>query len=191
MTKKIAVFSSGRGGNFNNLCKYFASTKTISIDLLVTNNLGSMSKKTAEKNKIETVYADASVLQSGRLSSVMKRKNIELVVLAGFLLKIPEKLVSQYEKKIINLHPSLLPKFGGKGMYGDNVHKAVLRSGEAITGITIHYVDEVYDNGEVVFQKSCNIDPGEGLVSLREKIRKLEYEFFPKTIEKILLNSGC
>ena len=191
MTKKIAVFSSGRGGNFNNLCEYFASAKNISIDLLVTNNLGSMSKKIAEKNKIETVYVGASDLQSGRLSSAMKRKNIDLVVLAGFLLKIPKKLISQYEKKIINLHPSLLPKFGGKGMYGDNVHKTVLGSGERVTGITIHYVDEVYDNGEIIFQKRCNIDPKEGLVSLREKIRKLEYEFFPKTIEKILLNNEC
>ena len=191
MTKKIAVFSSGRGGNFNNLCEYFARTKSISIDLLVTNNLGSMSKKIAEKNNIKSVYADSYVLQSGRLSSVMKRKNIDLVVLAGFLLKIPKKFVSKYEKKIINLHPSLLPKFGGKGMYGDNVHKAVLRSGENVTGITIHYVDEVYDSGEIIFQKSCNIGPNEGLVSLREKIRKLEYEFFPKTIEKILLNNEC
>ena len=191
MTKKIAVFSSGRGGNFNNLCEYFASAKNISIDLLVTNNLGSMSKKIAEKNNINSVYADTSVLQSGHLDSVMKRKNIDLVVLAGFLLKIPKKLVSKYEKKIINLHPSLLPRFGGKGMYGDNVHKAVLRSGENVTGITIHYVDEVYDSGEIIFQKSCNIGPNEGLVSLREKIRKLEYEFFPKTIEKILLNNEC
>ena len=191
MTKKIAVFSSGRGGNFNNICDYFARAKSISIDLLVTNNLGSMSKKIAEKNEIKTVYADTSILQSGHLSSVMKRKNIDLIVLAGFLLKIPEKLVSKYEKKIINLHPSLLPRFGGKGMFGDNVHKAVLRSGESVTGITIHYVDEVYDSGEIIFQKSCKIDPNEGLVSLREKIRKLEYEFFPKTIEKILLNNEC
>ena len=191
MTKKIAVFSSGRGGNFNNLCEYFSNTENISIDLLVTNNLGSMSKKIADKNKIEAVYAAASILQSDNLSSTMKRKNIDLIVLAGFLLKIPKKLINQYEKKIINLHPSLLPKFGGKGMYGDNVHKAVLGSGESVTGITIHYVDEVYDNGEIVFQKSCNIDPKEGLVSLREKIRKLEYEFFPKTIEKILLKNEC
>ena len=150
-----------------------------------------MSKKIADKNKIEAVYAGASILQSDNLSSTMKRKNIDLIVLAGFLLKVPKKLISQYEKKIINLHPSLLPRFGGKGMYGDNVHKAVLKSGDPVTGITIHYVDELYDNGEIVFQKSCNIDPEEGLESLREKIRKLEYEFFPKTIEKILLHNGC
>ena len=191
MTKKIAVFSSGRGGNFNNLCEYFSNTENISIDLLVTNNLDSMSKKIADKNKIETVYADTSILQSGNLGLIMKRKNIDLIVLAGFLLKIPKKLLNQYEKKIINLHPSLLPRFGGKGMYGDNVHKAVLKSGDPVTGITIHYVDEVYDNGEIIFQKSCNIGPEEGLESLREKIRKLEYEFFPKSIEKILLHNGC
>ena len=191
MTKKIAVFSSGRGGNFNNICEYFSNTENISIDLLVTNNLGSISKKIADKNKIEVVYADTSILQSDNLSSTMKRKNIDLIVLAGFLLKIPKKLINQYKKKIVNLHPSLLPRFGGKGMYGDNVHKAALKSGDPVTGITIHYVDEVYDNGEIIFQKSCNIGPEEGLKSLREKIRKLEYEFFPKTIEKILLRNGC
>ena len=105
------------------------------------------------------------------------------------MLKIPIKLVNQYERSMINLHPSLLPKFGGKGMYGDRVHKAVLQSKETVTGITIHYVDKLYDSGDVIFQKSCSIEPGDGLTSLREKIRKLEYEFFPKVIEKILISN--
>ena len=111
----------------------------------------------------------------------------QFIVLAGFLLKLPKTLVGLFEKKIINLHPSLLPNFGGKGMYGDNVHKAVLGSNEKITGITIHFVDEIYDNGDVIFQKSCNVDKNETLSSLREKIKLLEYRFFPRVIEEIFL----
>ena len=186
MVKKIAVFSSGRGGNFNNICEYFRHIKKISVDLLVTNNLDSMSKKIADKNKIDSFYADKDVLLSDKLNKVLEERSIDLIVLAGFILKIPDGLVQKYEKKIINLHPSLLPKFGGKGMYGDNVHKAVLKYKERFTGITIHYVDEAYDNGEIIFQKRCNLALGESLVSLREKIRLIEYEFFPKIIEKLL-----
>ena len=186
MTKKIAVFSSGRGGNFNNLCDYFEDFKSISVDLLVTNNLDSMSKKRADKKMIDSFYADKAILISNNLNTVLEEKKIDLIVLAGFTLKIPEKLVKKYERRIVNLHPSLLPKFGGKGMYGDKVHNAVLKSKEKFTGITIHYVDEVYDNGEVIFQKRCNLDLNENLISLREKIRIMEHEFFPKTIEKIL-----
>ena len=186
MTKKIAVFSSGRGGNFNNICDYFKDFKNISVDLLVTNNLDSMSKKIADKKMIDSFYADKAILTSNNLNIVLEEKKIDLIVLAGFTLKIPEKLVKKYERRIVNLHPSLLPKFGGKGMYGDKVHIAVLKSKEKFTGITIHYVDEVYDNGEVIFQKRCHLDLNESLVSLREKIRIMEYEFFPKTIEKLL-----
>ena len=186
MVKKIAVFSSGRGGNFNNICEYFSVVKNISVDRLVTNNLDSMSKKIADINKIDSFYADKAVLLTGKLNKVLEERGVDLIVLAGFIIKIPKVVISKYEKKIINLHPSLLPKFGGKGMYGDNVHKAVLKNNEKFTGITIHYVDEVYDNGEIIFQKRCDLALDESLVSLREKIRLLEYEFFPKIIEKLL-----
>ena len=186
MVKKIAVFSSGRGGNFNNLFDYFRGVKKISVDLLVTNNLDSMSKKIADINKVDSFYADKAIMLTDKLKKVLEERGIDLIVLAGFILKIPDGLVQKYEKKIINLHPSLLPKFGGKGMYGDNVHKAVLKHNERFTGITIHYVDEVYDNGEIIFQKRCDLALDESLVSLREKIRLLEYEFFPKIIEKLL-----
>ena len=152
----------------------------------MTNNLDSISKKIADKNMIDSFYTDSSLLGSKKLDIVLEERKIDLIVLAGFILKIPKKLINKYERKIINLHPSLLPKFGGKGMYGDKVHMAVLKSKEKFTGITIHYVDEVYDNGEVIFQKRCNLDLNESLVSLREKIRIMEYEFFPKTIEKLL-----
>jgi len=126
-------------------------------------------------------------MSSNNFEKNLDRKNISFIVLAGFLLKLPETLVGLFEKKIINLHPSLLPNFGGKGMYGDNVHKAVLGSNEKITGITIHFVDEIYDNGDVIFQKSCRVDKNETLSSLREKIKLLEYHFFPKVIEETFI----
>ena len=188
MKKNVAVFSSGRGGNFNNLCDYFNNSDRISICLLVTNNLGSTSKEIADRHNIETIYVNNEIMSSGVFEKSLIKRNICFLVLAGFILKLPVKLVGLFEKKIINLHPSLLPKFGGRGMYGDNVHKAVLKSKERFTGISIHFVDEIYDNGEVIFQKSCKIDRNETILTLREKIRLLEYRFFPKVIEETVLD---
>ena len=158
------------------------------ISLLITNNLDSMSKKIADRNNIETIHVNNEIMSSESFEKSLIKRNISFLVLAGFILKLPVKLVGLFEKKIINLHPSLLPKFGGKGMYGDNVHKAVLKSKEEFTGISIHFVDEIYDNGEIIFQKSCKIDENETVLTLREKIRVLEYHFFPKIIEKTVLN---
>ena len=186
MKKNIAVFSSGRGGNFDNICKYFKNHNSIEIKLLITNNLDSASNKIAEKHEIKTLFANKETLKSAQIIEALKNESIQLLVLAGFILKIPKSIITSFPYKIVNLHPSLLPNFGGKGMYGDNVHKAVLKANEKITGITIHFVDEIYDNGEIIAQEKCNIDNGENLTSLREKIRKLEYGLFPKTIEKIL-----
>jgi len=186
MKKNIAVFSSGRGGNFDNICKYFKNHNSIKIKLLITNNLDSASTKIAEKHKIKTFFANKDVLKSAQTIEVLNNENIQLLVLAGFILKIPKNLISSFPNKIINLHPSLLPSFGGRGMYGDNVHKAVLKANKKITGVTIHFVDEIYDNGEIIAQEKCNIENGESLLSLREKIRALEYGLFPKTIETIL-----
>ena len=158
------------------------------ISLLITNNLDSMSKEIADRHNIETIYVNYEIMSSESFEKSLIKRNICFLVLAGFILKLPVKLVGLFEKKIINLHPSLLPKFGGKGMYGDNVHKAVLKSKEKFTGISIHFVDEIYDNGEVIFQKSCKIDKNETILTLREKIRVLEYRFFPKVIEETVLD---
>tara|TARA_B100001057_G_C22775016_1_gene921235 strand:+ start:52 stop:615 length:564 start_codon:yes stop_codon:yes gene_type:complete len=186
MKKNIAVFSSGRGGNFDNICKYFKNHNSIKIKLLITNNPESTSTKIADRHQIKVFFADKSILKSQQIIEILNNESVQLLVLSGFILKIPKKIISTFPKKIINLHPSLLPNFGGKGMYGDNVHRAVLKANEKITGVTIHFVDEIYDNGEIVAQEKCNIDDEEDLSSLREKIRKLEYSLFPKTIEKIL-----
>jgi phosphoribosylglycinamide formyltransferase-1 len=112
---------------------------------------------------------------------------VDFIVLAGFLLKVPKKIINLYSDKIVNIHPSLLPKFGGKGMFGENVHQSVIESGEKESGITIHYVNNNYDEGGVILQEKCSVSEDETTESLSEKIQKLEHEFFPKTIEKIIL----
>ena len=186
MKKNIAVFSSGRGGNFENICNYFQNDNSIFIALHVTNRLNSISKKIADKRKIKNIYVTKEALEKDSFCEVLREKNIHFIVLAGFLLKLPSHLVYSYDKKIINLHPSLLPKFGGKGMYGDNVHLKVLDSSEKKTGITIHYVNEEYDSGDIIFQKEIELSNTETLETLREKIREIEYYFFPRIIKRLL-----
>ena len=186
MKKNIAVFSSGRGGNFENICDYFQHDNSIFIALHVTNRLNSISKKIADKRKIKNVYVTKGKLEKNSFRKVLQENNVHFIVLAGFLLKIPSSLVNLYEKKIINLHPSLLPRFGGKGMYGDNVHLAVLHSRDSKTGITIHYVNEEYDSGDIIFQKEIKISTDEKLDTLREKIKAVEYYHFPRVIKSLL-----
>ena len=186
MKKNIAVFSSGRGGNFENICNYFLNNKKIFVCLHVTNRFDSFSKKIAEKRKIKNIYVTKKELEKSSFYEVLQEHNIHFIVLAGFLLKIPPYLVNYYNKKIVNLHPSLLPKFGGKGMYGDNVHLRVLDSGESKTGITIHYVNNEYDSGDIIFQKEIELSDTENLKSLREKIRGVEYYYFPRIIKNLL-----
>ena len=130
MKKNIAVFSSGRGGNFENICNYFQNDNSVFVALHVTNKLNSISKTIADKRNVRNVYVTKGGLEKNSFCEVLQENNIHFIVLAGFLLKLPSHLVSSYDKKIINLHPSLLPKFGGKGMYGDNVHLKVLDSDE-------------------------------------------------------------
>ena len=186
MKKNIAVFSSGRGGNFENICDYFQNDNSVFVALHVTNKLDSISKKIADKRKVKNIYATKVELEKISFCEVLQENNIHFIVLAGFLLKLPSHLVCSYDKRIINLHPSLLPKFGGKGMYGDNVHLRVLGSGEKKTGITIHYVNEEYDSGDIIFQKEIELSDVESLETLREKIREAEYYYFPRVIKKLL-----
>ena len=186
MKKNIAVFSSGKGGNFENICNYFQNDNSVFVALHVTNKLDSVSKKIADKRKVKNFYVTKEELEKDSFYEVLQENNIHFIVLAGFLLKIPSRLVCSYDKKIINLHPSLLPKFGGKGMFGDNVHLKVLDSGEKKTGITIHYVNEEYDSGDIIFQKELELSGIESLETLREKIREIEYYYFPRVIKNLL-----
>ena len=124
-----------------------------------------------------------------KLEKVLKKNSVDFIILAGFLLKIPKKLLEHYPNKVLNIHPALLPKYGGKGMYGNNVHKAVLEKKETESGITIHFVNSKYDDGEIIFQKKCDVEKTDSVESLGKKIQKLEREFFPKTIEWVIKNT--
>ena len=187
--KRIAVFGSGSGSNIENICSYFEKSNTINVVLVCTNNRKSLIVTRAKKFGVPIYYTTKKELSDfSQLQSSLKVLGVDYIILAGFLLKIPEKMVNYYKKRIINIHPSLLPKYGGKGMYGANVHRAVLKNNERESGITIHFVNKFYDQGEVILQKKCVVSKKETVNSLEKKIKSLESAFFPKTIEKTIIN---
>lgn len=186
--KRLAIFGSKSGSNAENICKYFAASKHIKVVCVCTNNKGAFIVSRAKKLNIPVVFTSKNDLfDFKQLHKTLKKYNVDYIVLAGFLLKIPSKMIACYPKKIINIHPSLLPKYGGKGMYGANVHRSVLENKETESGITIHFVNKNYDEGEVILQKKCSISSVETVESLEQKIHTLEFLYFPKTIKKILL----
>ena len=186
--KKLAIFGSGKGSNAKNICTYFAKSLSVKIVFICTNNKDAFIVTLAKKLTIPIVYTTKNNLADfSDLHKSLKYYNVDYIILAGFLLKIPFIMTDYYPKKIINIHPSLLPKYGGKGMYGKNVHRTILKNKETESGITIHFVNQNYDKGEIILQKKCLISFGETVDSLEKKIHALEFEYFPKTIEKILL----
>jgi phosphoribosylglycinamide formyltransferase-1 len=186
--KKLAIFGTGTGSNAKNICNYFAGSTDVEVVLICTNNKNAFIVRCAEKLKIPIVYTTKDEVTSfSGLHKALQDYGVDYIILAGFLLKLPVKMVDSYPKKIINIHPSLLPKYGGKGMYGSNVHRAVLENKEIESGITIHFVNQNYDEGEVILQKKCEVSIRETIEGLEKKIRDLEFEYFPKTIEKIVL----
>ncbi|MFT5595758.1 MAG: phosphoribosylglycinamide formyltransferase-1 [Flammeovirgaceae bacterium] len=182
---KIAIFASGAGTNAAKIIEFFGSSADISVDLVVSNRTKAGVLDIAKENSISSmVFSRAQFLtDTDNLLNFLRSRKIDFIVLAGFLLKLPEKIISVFEGRILNIHPSLLPDFGGKGMYGDNVHKAVLTAGKEKTGITIHQVNNEYDRGEIVFQKEVAIDKSETVESLKKKIQVLEHKFFPEVIQ--------
>jgi phosphoribosylglycinamide formyltransferase-1 len=184
----VAIFASGEGTNAENLFKHFANDPRIRFKLVVTNrdNAGIIARAERYKKTVHIVTREALENYSAQLIEFLKLEKIDLIVLAGFLLKIPDAFIEAFPNRIINVHPALLPKFGGKGMYGINVHKAVLAAGEKESGITIHYVDGHYDNGDVILQAKCSIEKEETPESLQQKVRALEFEFYPRAVEKFL-----
>ena len=186
--KKLAIFGSGTGGNAENICNYFKKSPDIEVVFICTNNKTAFIVSRAEKLNIPIVYTTKDGLTNfSTLQKTLQDYSVDYIVLAGFLLRLPFEMVNSYPKRIINIHPSLLPKYGGKGMYGDNVHRAVLENKESESGITIHFVNKNYDEGGVILQKKCDVSICETIESLEKKIHNLEFEYFPKTIEKILL----
>ena len=186
--KNIAIFASGEGTNAENLFNYFNNDKRVKIKLVITNvdNAGVIQRAENHKKTVQIISKTALYEYTNQIIEFLKTEQIDLIVLAGFLLKIPEQFIQAFPNKIINIHPSLLPKFGGKGMYGNHVHKAVIENRETESGITIHYVNEEYDKGEVLLQATCSVDINDSVDTLSSKIRKLEFEYLPKAIEKLL-----
>lgn len=185
--KNIAIFASGNGSNAEQISKYFFNNPTGKVKLILTNNPKAGVIERAEKLGIVSVIFDRDTFYfSEEIVDTLKENNINLVVLAGFLWLIPENILKAFKGKIINIHPALLPKYGGKGMYGSYVHEAVITAGEKKSGISIHFVNEKYDEGQVIFQAEVEIEKGETPESLALKIHELEYEHFPLIIEKIL-----
>jgi phosphoribosylglycinamide formyltransferase-1 len=183
-----AIFASGEGTNAENLFNYFANDLRIKIKLVVTNrdDAGIILRAEKYKKNVQIISKSALENYTEQFIEFLKVEKIDLIILAGFLVKIPEAFVTAFPNKIINLHPSLLPNYGGKGMYGMNVHRAVIANKEKESGITIHYVNKDYDKGEIILQAKCAIDENETAESLAKKIQLLEFEYLPKAIENFL-----
>ncbi len=190
MPKNLAIFASGNGSNAENICYFFQKSSDINVVLICSNNKDAYVVKIAKKLDIPLFLFTKKGLENFfKLEKVLKKNRIDFIILAGFLLKIPKKMLENYPNKVINIHPALLPKYGGKGMYGNNVHKAVLEKKEIESGITIHFVNNKYDDGEIIFQTKCKVKRTDSVESLGRKIQKLEREFFPKTIEWVIKNN--
>lgn len=186
--RKIAIFASGSGTNAENIIKYFSNKKSARVALVLSNKPEAYVLKRAEALKINTGFFDRNEFYGS--SKVLERlvsDKIDFIVLAGFLWLVPDNILARFENRIINIHPALLPKYGGKGMYGDKVHTSVLANNEAESGISIHYVNQSYDDGDIIFQAKCKIDSSDTPVSLAAKVHALEYEHFPKVIEDLIL----
>ena len=188
--KKIAILISGTGSNAIEIMKYFNEHEKIKVEKLLSNKMNEAMKSTCKCFDVGFQILDNNkITNPSYLISKISNTEIDYVILAGYLKKIPEGFIRHFSNKIINLHPSLLPKYGGKGMYGANVHKAVLNANEKESGITIHYVNEEFDKGKVIAQFKFSIEREENLETIQKKIQALEHQNFSKVIEQVLNNS--
>lgn len=184
--KRIAIFASGEGTNAERIIRYFAEKETGEVALVVTNKEQAGVIRRAENLKIPVLHLPAIGFKEGKINELMHQYRIDFIVLAGFLLHVPDSLLEEYPNRIINIHPSLLPKYGGKGMYGGRVHEAVIAAGEKESGITIHYIDGHYDEGDVIRQVKCPVLPDDTPDTLASRVHQLEYEHFPIVIEELI-----
>ncbi len=181
----IAIFASGAGSNAAKVIEHFKNSKEIRVALIACNKPGAGVLQIAAANEIPVLMIERKRFAEGdAYVEELRKYNIHWIILAGFLWKIPTALIAAWPSRIINIHPALLPKYGGKGMYGKFVHEAVIAAADKQSGISIHYVDEIYDHGEVIRQERCDIDPNETADSLAEKIHLLEHKYFPEVIEQ-------
>jgi phosphoribosylglycinamide formyltransferase-1 len=186
MPQKIALFASGSGSNAENIIHFFEHNVNFEFPVIISNKSDAFVHERAKKLQIPSfTFSREDFLSGEKLLVLLKEYEIDSIVLAGFLLKIPELLVEAFPQKIINIHPALLPKFGGKGMYGMYVHQAVVDACEIESGITIHYVDAHYDEGHIIFQATCPVLPTDTAEMIAQKVHALEYEHFPRVIAEI------
>jgi phosphoribosylglycinamide formyltransferase-1 len=187
---KIAILVSGAGTNAVNIIEYFEKNSVADVTLVVSNKTDALAVEKAQNKGVKTiVFNNESFKKSGKVLDYLKSESIDFIVLAGFLMKVPNDIIHAYPNKIVNLHPSLLPKFGGKGMYGNHVHKAVIEAQESESGISIHFVNEEYDKGAIIFQAKVSVEKKDGVEVLAQKIQQLEHRFFPKVIEQVISKS--
>jgi len=189
--KNIAIFASGSGSNAQNIIEHFNKGNIAAVKLVICNNPKAYVLERAAALGVPAFVLPKEELTSAqpqKLLKLLQENNIDIIILAGYLQKIPEALVSAFKEKIINIHPALLPKFGGKGMYGMHVHRAVVESGETCSGITIHLVDTIYDNGKILFQAQCPVTPCDTPEDVAAKVQALEQQHFPTVIEQYLLS---
>lgn len=186
--RNIAIFASGSGTNAENIINYFSTSNRIRVALILSNKRDALVLKRATEHNVDSVFFDhKDFYGSERVTEYLSSYKIDFIVLAGFLWLVPENILDLYERRIVNIHPALLPKYGGKGMYGDVVHKSVIENREQVSGITIHYVNKFYDEGDIIFQAKCPVDPSDTPETLASKVHTLEYEFFPRIIEDLVM----
>ena len=187
---KIAILVSGTGTNAINIIEYFEKNSVAEVVLVISNKTDSLAVEKAQNKGVKTVvFNNESFKKSGVVLDYLMSQSVDFIVLAGFLIKISNDIIHAYPNKIVNLHPSLLPKYGGKGMYGKRVHRAVIEAQEPESGISIHFVNKEYDEGAIIFQAKVCVEKGDSVEVLTKKIQKLEHRFFPKVIEQVISKS--
>ncbi len=185
--KNIAIFASGSGSNAENIANYFSGSQEVSIALIVCNKADAFVFERAKKLGIPSrLVTKADMQDEALVMNLMKEFKIDFIVLAGYLLLVPKYLVEAFPRAIVNIHPALIPLHCGKGMYGDRVHEDVIKSGDKQSGITIHYVNEFFDNGDIIFQATCPVEAGDDAHAVATKVHALEYAHFPRVIAETI-----
>ena len=189
--KRIVIFASGSGTNAENLIKFFQNSDNASVIQVLTNNPYAKVLDRCKTLKVSALsFNRVAFSKTDDVLNILRNSQPDLIILAGFLWKFPEFILNEFENKVINIHPALLPKYGGKGMYGMHVHEAVVANKESETGITIHYVNENYDEGAIIFQTKCKVLPTDSAEDVASKIHELEMEHFPKVVEQLLTSQN-
>jgi phosphoribosylglycinamide formyltransferase-1 len=187
LKKRIAIFASGSGSNAQKIMEHFKKHTDAEVAIVLTNNPEAYVLQRADNFEIPThIFDKHEFYQTNEVLDLLKNLNIDIIVLAGFLWLVPDTILANYPKRIINIHPALLPKYGGKGMYGDRVHKEVLANGDEESGISIHYVNQDFDTGEIIYQARFKIEKNDDLEIIKFKGQQLEHQYFPKIIEQVL-----